>query len=743
MMIFQRYLLKTWFYPLMGAVVFYGALIVTNEAMALSKEVFIQGASILWLALLLLSSLPELLSIILPIASLIAGLVGTQSLSVNSEVVAAQGVGVGYQNWIKSWAIFATLILGVGLLNSHYLTPWSNSKQQIFRDSMSETLKTRIVKPGGLPWSPPTNPNMTIWSDFKGNTHIVEVRPNEVQHMIGQDIKYTFINNYDGSSNVSIDLKNLNGALYQQTNDSIILVDQKEQTLMFQVPPPKRIWKSTPLRTLTTSSLYELKSSSLETVQNSKIRDIELSRRWSLPFASVAFLLLGISIGFRHPRFKKSSSAITALLSVLVYYFLYRYMENLYSVADNLSSLILYATLILAFVIASYAFYVSLRPIQSKKTLLKTPLMRFNKSKDGLIGFRKRLDSLMESGRSQFYGTNRTLVKYFSSSLLKNWLVVTLSILLIHLVITFSNLANDIIKNNQSFLLFFKYWIISLPEFLTIVGPIIFLASAALTLTEKSISREWVALKSSGVNLFDLMKFAYPALSILLGMSLLFSLWVGPATITTGDRLYRQILGRTPISTQPPNDSWVTLKTEISKPTTLWFASPQQGLRWGFPLSNYLESDPIIKFNERNGYSTVFDWNGQRRENPNSWDVYFPSKALRTISSPATTSTIDLVSWALLSNDPERNYELINRLLGWLLGPLLLFAFLSYSLPDPKQGKTRALGTILFSSLLFFGINSIIVGATQTGEIPVWWGTLAPLVFLFAIGLIRHNQVHT
>ena len=194
----------------MGAVVFYGALIVTNEAMALSKEVFIQGASILWLALLLLSSLPELLSIILPIAPLIAGLVGTQSLSVNSEVVAAQGVGVGYQNWIKSWAIFATLVLGVGLLNSHYLTPWSNSKQQIFRDSMSETLKTRIVKPGGLPWSPPTNPNMTIWSDFKGNTHIVEVRPNEVQHMIGQDIKYTFINNYDGSSNASIDLKNPN-----------------------------------------------------------------------------------------------------------------------------------------------------------------------------------------------------------------------------------------------------------------------------------------------------------------------------------------------------------------------------------------------------------------------------------------------------------------------------------------------------------------------------------------------------
>jgi len=36
MRIINKYLIKTWIYPLIGAVVFYGALIVTNEAMALS-----------------------------------------------------------------------------------------------------------------------------------------------------------------------------------------------------------------------------------------------------------------------------------------------------------------------------------------------------------------------------------------------------------------------------------------------------------------------------------------------------------------------------------------------------------------------------------------------------------------------------------------------------------------------------------------------------------------------------------
>ena len=740
--IINKYLIRTWIYPLIGAVVFYGALIVTNEAMALSKEVFIQGASIIWLALLLLSSLPELLSIILPIASLLAGLIGTQTLSINSEVVAAQGMGVGYRSWIKSWSIFAALVLSVGLLNSHFITPWSNSQQQTFRDSMSETLKSRVIKPGGQPWSPPNNPNMTIWSDFTGNTHIAEVRRNEVQHMIGQDINYIFSNNYDGSSNASIQLKNLNGALYQPANDSIILVDQLEQTLMFQIPPPKRIWKATPLRTMSTASLYNRQDLQVSTVQDNKVRAIELSRRWSLPFASIAFLLLGISIGFRHPRFKRSSASITSLLSVLAYYFLYRYMENLYLITDDPSTVILYSTSALVFVVAGYAFYQSLKPIHPKNKV-SLYLFLVNKVNRIIIKIYSNVNSYLESRSDQISKSNRTLVRYLSSALLRNWLIVTSSILLIHLVVTFSNLAADIIKNKHPFSLFFQYWLVSLPEFMTIVGPIIFLTSAALTLTEKSITREWVALKSSGVNLLDWMKFSYPTLTFIVTLSLLFSLWIGPSTITPGDRLYRKIIGRSSDQMQTVNDSWVTLKTDLSKPTILWYTSPQQGLRWGFPLANYLESDPIIKFDEKKGQGTVYDWTGQRRENPTSWDVYFPSKALRTITPASTTSTVDLLPWLIWSNDPERNYEFISRFFGWLLGPLLLFALLSHTLPDPKAGRTRALGIILFSSLLFFGINSIIVGATQTGEIPVWWGVLAPLGFLFAIGLIRHSRVHT
>lgn len=122
----------------------------------------------------------------------------------------------------------------------------------------------------------------------------------------------------------------------------------------------------------------------------------------------------------------------------------------------------------------------------------------------------------------------------------------------------------------------------------------------------------------------------------------------------------------------------------------------------GFSASQLPESDPIIKFDEKNGQGTVYDWTGQRRENPSSWDVYFPSKALRTITPASTTSTVDLLPWLIWSNDPERNYEFISRFFGWLLGPLLLFALLAHTLPDPKAGRTRALGIILFQACYFW-----------------------------------------
>ena len=53
---------------------------------------------------------------------------------------------------------------------------------------------------------------------------------------------------------------------------------------------------------------------------------------------------------------------------------------------------------------------------------------------------------------------------------------------------------------------------------------------------------------------------------------------------------------------------------------------------------------------------------------------------------------MDLVRWQTWAPDPERAYMLWTRLLGWLAGPCLVLAMLSFAFPGPRQGRGQALG---------------------------------------------------
>ena len=78
--LFTRYLLTRWSLPLLGALLFYGCLLVAQEMVGISREIFQQGAPLRWLLPLLAATLPEILGMVLPMAAVLGGLLGTQNL---------------------------------------------------------------------------------------------------------------------------------------------------------------------------------------------------------------------------------------------------------------------------------------------------------------------------------------------------------------------------------------------------------------------------------------------------------------------------------------------------------------------------------------------------------------------------------------------------------------------------------------------------------------------------------------
>jgi len=85
--ILRNYLLRRWLFPLLGALLFYGGMLMAYEVVGVTKEIFSIGAPFRWVGPLLLLAVPENLGMVLPMAAVLGGLMGTQHLAEGSDLI--------------------------------------------------------------------------------------------------------------------------------------------------------------------------------------------------------------------------------------------------------------------------------------------------------------------------------------------------------------------------------------------------------------------------------------------------------------------------------------------------------------------------------------------------------------------------------------------------------------------------------------------------------------------------------
>ena len=184
---FSKYLLKRWTFPFLGALLFYGGLLVANEMVIVSKDIFSQGAPFRWMVPIILSSLPETLAMVLPMAAILGGLLGTQHLSEGSELVAAQGLGVGFRSILRPWLLMSCGLVVIASINAHLVVPNIYRLQDQLKGQMLEETKTRFLRPGAAPFFPTQDVPTGIWAAPNGEIHIFEVSPDSAQHLVAKE----------------------------------------------------------------------------------------------------------------------------------------------------------------------------------------------------------------------------------------------------------------------------------------------------------------------------------------------------------------------------------------------------------------------------------------------------------------------------------------------------------------------------------------------------------------------------
>lgn len=309
-----RYFLKRWSLPLLGALLFYGGLLLANDVVGQSKEIFSQGASFYWLIPILATTLPETFVIVLPMAAVLGGFIGTQNLSEGSEMVASQGLGVGMRAILKPWLLLSGGLVLLATLNAHLVVPKISTLQTKLEAQMMDETKTRRVRPGAAPWylDGGEGKDICVWVAETGEIHLLEVSPEGVQHVIAKNLSWFRDARAVENRALILELSEIQGCLVQG-DDRVSHLNEKSQRLKIPLPDTPKLLASTPLRYLSTPLLLTMRTPAAWN---------ELCRRITLPISVAALLLFGIALGFSHPRFHQGGGVLKSLGVIIAYYLL-------------------------------------------------------------------------------------------------------------------------------------------------------------------------------------------------------------------------------------------------------------------------------------------------------------------------------------------------------------------------------------------------------------------------------------
>ncbi len=732
-----RYFLRRWTVPVLAALPFFVGLLLAYQLKVTANTINgIPGASYRWILPLLATTIPDILSQVLPMAAVLGGLMGTQQLSEGSELVASQGLGAGAGSLIRPWVFLSALLVGLAAFNVHVLVPQSWNWNRQLQHAMESEAMAGSLKPGAKPFMPKKHPGRALWMAPNGELHVMDSGPESAQHLVAQRFKFFKLEDEDHPS-IVLQMHDIKGAQVRKDTGAALLLNMREQSIRFELTREPRLLPTTAYRYMSTSAVWAARTPDAW---------IEFSRRITLPLAGGVMLLMGIAMGVSHPRFRRGGALLRSLGAILGYFVLMRLLEDQFQAGRLHGRGVLFALPLIFGIWGGFLLWQRLKPHHDNRK--RAAAERFLKRLLRLAAFRKVWVSLKVSLRSlrmkrrvkqcskPVKSRQSGILRNWTSAIfLRNWFGTVAVFLTLSLMLEFANLAGDLSANHVSGSVFIRYWLWSLPSFGLLILPMAFLFAGILTLSDASVTHEWVALRAGGVSLLQWIRSGLGAWVLVLGLSFTLQALVEPHAAQRMDRYYAQIKKRSSVGKVQP---WLNL----SSTGVLWHLDGLQ--RWGFPLQAPGDVVPVLmRWEMGTAHVEQLPWGGLHLEPGLPTERMFPTEVLRNYEKPDHIPTLDLLEWQRFAPEPDRATLLWTRLLSWLGGPCLVFAAMSFAFPPPRQGRGQALGFGLVVALAFIGLQLIVGDAARTGEIPAPWGVMLPLLLCIGFGLLRLSRLRT
>ncbi len=601
MSILTRYVLKEMIGPTSLGFAFYTSIITMRLLFDLAGMIIRRSLSAGVVGELLLYALPSIIVLTLPMSLLFGLLIAVGRLSADSEIVAMRALGIPTRKIYLPVFLFSFSIFLLTFYLINFVSPRGNAKHEALRVQLATASAERVVKPrvfhseyeNLMIYVNDVDPATGQWKGvFVADTRGDYTQPDATtpaqaaqqaaarrededavgglaQHGSGQRVIVA------GRGNIT--LQRPSKAIWLNLSDAETHVwdpgkpdryDRTASATQRILLPTHSPSGTSPhnLRTLVRSGfknmdLRELigqertlsRSQWSEDRFNSRVALVEIHKKFSIPFACIAFGVLGLPLGITNRRGGKSSGFSLSIAIIVAYYLMLTNGEQLASNGAVPVWLGMWAANILLLGLGIYLLGRANRDAGVHRAEGGT-IARILRGVRGLFAGRERsgMARPVSSGGTMLTRLDITfpniIDRYILREFLKILLLVMISVTALFVIVEYTEMARDVRENGVAASTLLRYFRFQIFTVLNWALPISVLVATLVTFGILAKNNEVTAIKSGGVSLY---RVAAPILAVAVVISLVAYLILDFVLPYANERVYeirRRIEGRTEVA---------------------------------------------------------------------------------------------------------------------------------------------------------------------------------------------------
>lgn len=514
-----RYILRELLPPTLIGFGFYTFIILMNQLFNFAELIIKRSLRFSVVLELLALTLPHIVVLTIPMALLVGILIAVGRLSADSEVIAMQAAGLSPGAIYRPVFYFSVAAFLLNFVLMTWALPWGNSRLQARRVELLTSAAETQIKPriffdqfeNRVVYINDIDPESGLWN----GVFIADSTEADQQRVIvarsGQlsvtERRQVWIELNDSATHGVINSK----------PDRYEIARNAAQRLLLEDPDREAIEARPLAKSLKELGLGQLLDK-LRTARGSgdeldvRFIKVEIHNRFAIPFACIAFGVIGLPLGVTNRRGGNSSGFSLSIAIILVYYVLLNNGTDLarsgrvpVALGMWLPNLVL---------LAGGLWLLGKTGVEGKGFWSRlAPLLRRFRGRGGAGEVAADETSILQRLDIPF---PNIIDRYILVEFLKTLGVVMVSTAVVWIIVDYTEIVEDISENNVPFEVVVSYFRYRLLQILDSVLPISVLIATLITFGVLAKNNEITAIKSNGVSLY---RIALPVIAVAIFLS--------------------------------------------------------------------------------------------------------------------------------------------------------------------------------------------------------------------------------